>query len=177
MAKSPYVHDRLDDDDDAFGPDGCLRDGKSTRVSVMMRDAAMTPLQRAIAEDTARRPSGVVFGDGSDLARHRPGPRRCADAAARDAVEQARAEWIAEMCDAWRKPIADVSGEARGQRPGDQCTINGAPGHLNHRLECIPDKRQDAVPSMSVDAAQALRDAAYEESVRREENEWRGPAR
>jgi hypothetical protein len=39
------------------------------------------------------------------------------------------------MCDAWkRKPDANSesgfgSGEFRGQQPGDQCTINGAPGH------------------------------------------------
>ena len=40
------------------------------------------------------------------LAQHRPGPRYIVDEAARARVEQARAEGIKAMCDAWkRKPM------------------------------------------------------------------------
>ena len=68
------------------------------------------------------------------------------------------------------------------------CTVReggvaeGGPGHLrmvNGELRSVPDQRRtDAVPRV-MDAAttQRIRDEAYEESVRREENEWRGPAR
>jgi hypothetical protein len=94
-----------------------------------------------------------------------------------------------ELTTAWqRKPTEDLSGEFRGAQEGDVCTVReggvdeGSPGHLRMvggKLTCVPDKRsQDAVPrTMSVADAQRIRDQAYEESVRREENEWRGPAR
>jgi hypothetical protein len=124
-----------------------------------------------LRRDAARR---LGLNDSLDL--HRPGPRYC-DQVGLDAKAQAYADDLRQTCDAWKTPpTEDLSGEARGQQPGDQCTINGQPGHLNHRLECVPDKRQDSVPR-TMTADQALRDAAYEESVRREENEWRGPAR
>jgi hypothetical protein len=77
-----------------------------------------------------------------------------------------------KLQDAWRQPIADI----RGQQPGDKCTINGAPGHLNERLECVPDqRRQDSMPprSMSVADAQAIRDRAWLESVQELEQAWK----
>jgi hypothetical protein len=48
----------------------------------------------------------------------------------------------------------DATREFRGQQPGDVCTINGAPGHLNNKLECVPDN-QDALPTRDT------REAAY----------------
>ena len=159
----------IDDDDDV------LRDGQRIIVPLNMADSR----QREVSEH-------FEYLRAEDaLAQHRPGPRYIVDEAVRARVEQARAEGIREMCDAWkRKPDANSesgygSGEFRGQQPGDQCTINGAPGHLNHRLECVPDqRRQDAVPRvMDAATAQRIRDEAYEESVRRDENAWRGPAR
>src|SRR5262245_50605884 len=141
MAKSPYVHENLPDDDEV------LRDGQTMRVPMMMRD-------------------GVGFTD--SLAQHRPGQRFSVDAAARARVEQARAEGIKEMCDAWKNPP-----DVRGQQPGDQCTINGAPGHLNHRLECIPDKRQDSVPVHDAAAGQRIKDEAYAEMCRELTEAWK----
>jgi hypothetical protein len=148
----------------------------------------------------------VGLADGASL--HRPGQRFAVDAAARACVEQARAEGIREMCDAWKTP---PTAEFRGQQPGDQCTINGASGHLNHRLECIPDRRQDAMDArertyremvddlqnawrrpdasiepratadvprtMTADAAQRIKDAAWLQSVKDLESAWKGPAR
>lgn len=46
------------DDDEPFDERGILKDGRSVRVPMMMRDS-MTPLQRAISQHspaTARRP-------------------------------------------------------------------------------------------------------------------------
>lgn len=119
-----------DDDDDAFDERGLLRDGKRTYVSLMMKDS-LTPLQRAIAQDAATR-----RGFDDSQAKQQPGPVFADRSAARQAYEDAKAE----AQDAWRNPAPDA---VRGQKPGDVCTINGAPGHLNARLECVPD-RQDA---------------------------------
>jgi hypothetical protein len=88
----------------------------------------------------------------------------------------------------WRQPVADVAGEFRGAQEGDVCTVReggvgeGSPGHLrmvHGELRCVPDQRRtDAVPrTMSVADAQRIRDAAWEESVRADENAWRRPAR
>jgi hypothetical protein len=181
MIRSPYVHDSLDDDDDAFDAAfdgaGLLRDGKSTRVPMLLRDGSTVEL-----EDWQREviyAHRVGLSDGQSL--HRPGPRYCTDEAALDAKAQAYAEDVKESTEAWRKkPAANAgSGEFRGQQPGDQCTINGQPGHLNHRLECVPDKpadRQDSISrTLSFDEAQQRRDAAYEQDVRESESAWRRP--
>jgi hypothetical protein len=178
MAKKWEIYDlngnrRIEEEDDAAG---VLKPNRVLRVPMMMRDSAQREVaehfQRLRTEDAAR-----SFGLDDALALHKPGQRFVVDAAARARVEQARADGIKEMCDAWqRKPVADVSGELRGAQSGDVCTIDGAPGHLNHRLECIPDKRQDSMPrSMTMDQAQAIRDRAYEESVRELTEAWRKP--
>jgi hypothetical protein len=161
-------------DDDVFDDRGLLRDGKTYRVPLILRDAdTLSPVQREVLADVAMR----------DAALHRPGPRFCTDAAANDAKAQAYAESVEELTTAWqRKPVDSESGfgsgEFRGQQPGDVCTINGQPGHLNHRLECVPDRQHDSVPRM-MDAAtaQAIRDEAWLASVEADENAWRGPVR
>jgi hypothetical protein len=162
----------IDDDDPV------LRDGQRIFVPLNMCDSQQREViqhfQHLRAEDA--------------LAQHRPGPRYIVDEAARARVEQARAEGIREMCDAWRKPVADAAGEFRGQQPGDVCTVReggvdeGSPGHLRMvtgELRCVPDQRRtDAVPRvMDAATAQRIRDEAWEESVRRDENAWRGLAR
>ena len=159
-----------------------LRDGDRLRVPLHMRDG-VSSMQRSVMADKAARRFGLA--DGSSL--HRNGPRYCIDEAARARVEQARAEWIAEMCDAWRTPAVDA-GEFRGAREGDQCTVRegghdeGSPGHLrmvNGRLTCAPDRRrQDAVPrTMTMDEAQRIKDEAWLESVKDLESAWKGSAR
>jgi hypothetical protein len=130
----------VDDDD-------ILRDGQRLVVPMNMRDG-MSELQRAVAEDKARR--GIGLED------------------ARAYVEQVYQDEKRKLMDAWRTT------NVRGQQPGDQCTIDGQPGHLNHRLECVPDQREDSVPRiMTTDQAQAIKDAAYNAMVRELENAWR----
>jgi hypothetical protein len=120
------------DDDDAFDEHGIIKDGRSVRVPMMMRDS-LTPLQRAVAADAAGRdlvrplagpsdnvietysPAMVVdgFGNGG-LALHQPGYRylhaghRSVDHAELVTAEairaQAREDYIRMTCDAWRGP-------------------------------------------------------------------------
>jgi hypothetical protein len=173
---------RHDDDDGPFDAFGILRDGRSVRVSLMMRDAAMAD---SMQRDAARR-----FGLGDALALHKPGQRLQVDEAARAHVEEVYQDEKRKLQDAWRKPVADAAGEFRGAQENDVCTVReggvgeGGPGHLrmvNGRLVCVPDqRRQDSasVPrTMTADAAQKIRDEAWLASVQELENAWRGPAR
>ena len=175
MARSPYVHDRVDDDDEI------LRDGGRRLVPLMLKDAAGNDTGEValVASWQADTILAARLGLADGLALHKPGPRRCTDQAGLDAKAKAYADGVREMCDAWKNPPAESnsgSGELRGARPGDKCTINGAPGHLNHRLECVPDQRRDAMPrTMDADAAQAIKDAAWLASVRELEDAWRKP--
>jgi hypothetical protein len=167
MAKKKWeIYDRygnrVEDDD------GVLKDGQ--RLRTLMYDSAQREVvehfARLRAEDAAKR-----FGLNDALDLHRPG-QRFADADARAQVEAVYQDEKRKLQSAWQTPVG------RGAQPGDQCTINGAPGHLNHRLECVPDKpeRQDAVPRvMDATAAQRIRDAAYEQSVRELTEAWRKP--
>jgi hypothetical protein len=170
---------RIKDDEDAFDERGLLKDGRRFRVPLMMRDGdSVSPMQREVMADKAMRDAAKRFGLSDALALHKPGQRFCTDAAGLDAKAEAYADSVEELTTAWqRKPSEDLSGEFRGQQPGDQCTINGQPGHLNHRLECVPDKRDSIPRRMTADEAQPIRDAAWSESVRELENAWRGPAR
>jgi hypothetical protein len=92
---------RDDDDDDAFGPDGLLRDGKRARVHMMARDR-LSDLQRAIAEDKATR---VNFSDA--LCRHQPGPVSLTDRAGIERKARAYADSVRDLTEAWRTPSAD----------------------------------------------------------------------
>ena len=80
-----------DDDDDAFGPDGLLKDGRKVRVSMMMRDASM---RRGDAG------SGMMFD-----CRHQPG-FAVADQAGLDAKAQAYAEMVRAL-DFRSRPAAE----------------------------------------------------------------------
>jgi hypothetical protein len=96
------------------------------------------------------------LSDGLDL--HRPGQRFCVDAAARARVEQAYQDAKAELQEAWRKPVGDAE-----------------PQPIEPRAN-ITDAR--SVPRrMSVADAQAIRNAAYEQSVRELTEAWKGSAR
>jgi hypothetical protein len=169
-----------------------LRDGDRLRVPLHMRDhETLSPQQRAVMAAKARLSlddAAKRFGLDDGLL-HRPGQRFAVDAAARERVEQAYQDSKRELQDAWRTPAADASsGEFRGAREGDVCTVReggvgeGGPGHLrmvNNKLTCVPDKRsQDSasVPrTMTADAAQAIRDRAWCESVEELESAWRKP--
>jgi hypothetical protein len=165
---------RHDDDDDVFDERGLLKDGARARVPLMMRDS-LSEVQRSVMADGEARDSARRLGLNDSLALHRPGQRFCTDEAARARVEEVYQDEKRKLQDAWRQPVANSVGshEFRGQQPGDQCTINGPPGHLNHRLECVPDK-EDSVPrTMTADAAQKIRDAAWLASVKDLEEAWK----
>jgi hypothetical protein len=182
MSKSYEIIDRfgriVDDDDDV------LRDGQTLRVPLHMRDhETLSPQQRWVMADKAARLSlddaARRFGLDDGLALHKPGQRFSTDQAANIAREEARRQWIDEMCDAWRTPVADVgSGELRGARPGDKCTIDGQAGTLvrrGDRLVCEP-VRQDGAPARPVyDAVegQRVKDEAWLQMCRELEGAWR----
>jgi hypothetical protein len=182
------------DDDDIFDDRGLLKDKHSARVPMMMRDG-LTDLQRSVRDHYA--PARVVdaFGD-SGAGLHRPGSRYLVAGAGtadhavlvmRDHLRrEARDQYIAELTSAWqRKPTQDLGGGVREAQPGDVCTVRGpeypldqsAPGHLDARLVCVPDKPRRDSMSRTMDAADAqrIRDEAYAEFVRLHENAWRDP--
>ena len=119
-------------------------------------------MQRAVAEDKAARLAEDAvakrFGLSDSLGLHKPGQRFAVDKAARARVEQTRVEGIREMCDAWKKPPPPIEPRAN---------TTDAP------------VKQNAVPprTMSLADAQAIRDAAYEQSVRELTEAWKGSGR
>jgi hypothetical protein len=135
--------------------DGILPDGGTRLVRMMLRDGSTVDLEPWQASWLYAARLGL--NDGLDL--HRPGQRFCVDEAARARVEQARAEGIREMCDAWKKP---------------------PPPPIEPRANTTDAPvKQNAVPprTMSLADAQAIRDAAYEQSVRELTEAWKGSAR
>ena len=105
-------------DDDALDENGLLKDGRSVRISMMMRDSAdgLTDLQRSVRDHFA--PARVVdaFGDaGAGL--HRPGSRYLvAGAGTVDHAKQvmadhmrreARDQYIADLQNAWKNGTND----------------------------------------------------------------------
>jgi hypothetical protein len=147
--KSPYVHERLDTD--------VLRDGERRTVPMMLKDGSTVEL-----EDWQR---DVIYahrlGLNDALALHRPGQRFCTDQAANDARERAYEDSRRELEDAWRKPVA-------------------APPPIEPRAN-ITDARSvprtmSIVPrSMTIDAAQKIKDEAWLEMCRELEGAWRKP--
>jgi hypothetical protein len=120
---------RIDDDDSPFDARGVLRDGATARVPMMLRDAALTPLQRAVAQNVH---ATLHDGRGNrDVVGHRPG-HIVSDAVNTDAIEEAYRLRDAEDRNAWRGG-AGVEG-----REGTQCTVmNGEfPEHFG-ALQCL----------------------------------------
>jgi hypothetical protein len=168
-----YVVDRETNRRRVARDDEMIADGGRVRVPLMMRDAA--PRTRVLRDadgeievadwqvDAIRdiKAAHAVGQFDDELAVHKPGQRFVVDQAARERVEQARQAGIKDMCDAWRGSRDDPrtgfgSGSTRGQQPGDQCTINGAPGHLDADLECIADDDTN-----NADGAVDARDRAW----------------
>jgi hypothetical protein len=139
---------RRDDDDEV------LRDGGTVRVPMMLRDGSTVEL-----EDWQR---NVIyahrFGLDDRLALHKPGQRFCTDQVANDAREEVYQDEKRKLQDAWRQPVGDA-----------------APPPIESRAN-MTDAR--SVPrTMSLADAQAIRDAAYEQSVRELTEAWKGSAR
>jgi hypothetical protein len=150
---------RSDDDDESVLPDGgtvrvpmMLRDGTLVEVEDWQRDVILAA-RAADAADAARR-----FGLSDALDLHKPGQRFCVDAAARAHVEEVYQDEKRKLQDAWRQPVGDA-----------------APPPIESRAN-MTDAR--SVPrTMSLADAQAIRDAAYEQSVRELTEAWKGSAR
>jgi hypothetical protein len=148
-------------------------DGATVRVPLTMMDS----LQHVIVSggttvvDARGRPAGQR--PGACYANHDPQSTDHALAVTADLMRsEARADAIAEMCDAWRpsRPSPTTGYgvvESHGMREGDRCMIAGRRGTRNAQLKCIPDKDWPA----SGDA----RDAAYREMITDLEGAWRGP--
>lgn len=141
------------EEEDAFEPNGMLKDGYSLRVPLYMKDG--TPVDdgfsRAMVDSYKRSRNGtdtsaVLVTDGSDdpWALHRPGPRYLADANARNAANvelaKAYAEYDADQSERWRS---------------------------NSTLECVPDRKSDALPAMDA------REAAYAAYDKEMAEAWR----
>jgi hypothetical protein len=128
------ARNRRDTDDDAFDANGVLRDGRSTRISSTLRDAASD--------------GRSMF----DASLHKPGHRfasTTADGIVKITVSDARQrsynDYEATMSSAWKR-TADAEG-----RPGAACTVRnyqyrdffGAPGHIDDSGICVPDDLGD----------------------------------
>jgi hypothetical protein len=106
--------------DEAFDERGILKDGRSTRVSMRFRDS-LSPLQKAVAADTAARTNKITDGRGGDAnSLHRPGFRVSAGDA-RQKVADAYARYETELCNRYK---ANDS-ETLCPRCSGEGTING----------------------------------------------------
>jgi hypothetical protein len=159
------------DNNDAFDEHGMLRDGRSLRVSMQMRDS----LQR-------RTPTGSRVTDGSDnpSALNKPGYRVIGDTAARDAKAAALRDYESDLTTAWRKPICDDdNGYGVEGAEGTVCTVKnesypgsfGSPGHIVNGI-CVPDDDPDSAASDSRPARDQRQAAlaAYDAELR---DAWR----
>jgi hypothetical protein len=121
------------DDDDNLDENGLLKDGRSVRVPMMMRDShdGLTDLQRSVRDATA--PLRVVdaFGN-SGLALNKPGSRYLtagkhtpdhAVLVVRDhECREARDEYVQQLCDAWKGTGTNDREVARVHNTGDART-------------------------------------------------------
>ena len=154
--------------DDRFGnpvPTDCLRTVGRVRVPMMMRDGMTVALDDWQRRDHLRPSPSASTTARRCIARGRASRT---DAAALDAqaskpiVEMVRGHGFPDGAEAARRLAP------RGQQPGDACTINGAPGHLNHRLECVPDRQdRERARRTTPPRPSASRMQAYAEMVAR----------
>ncbi len=155
----------FDDDDDFELIDGrhVLKAGRRFRVPISMMDSN----QRVVRQHFSRLHDGLGGPAGC-----RPGFVFSDDASMSDARAQIRSDYIQQISDAWQTtPTGAGSGEIIGQREGDICTINGAPGHLrrgpNDELQCVPDRQQDR------NSTSDAREGAYQSYRADISNAWR----
>ena len=107
---------RHDDDDDAFDERGLLKDGRTARTRMMMKDLVPLALDDGSTVDVEPWQRDVIvaarhgLADDGQLALHQPGPRYAADQAGLDAKAKAYAEMVRDMCDAWKSPVGPPAG-------------------------------------------------------------------
>jgi hypothetical protein len=169
---------------------GLLRDGRSLRVPLYLKDGSpnpyLTATQRSIAASHTEDARARSFGLQDGLQLHKPGFRRVTDAAALERTRRAYADYDAADAQAY-KQVHDYeehtggdpnytgagapnrgSGAPAGSYPlsageGTSCTIDGAPGVLKREgawLVCQPRQRQDAADAKRAAYAQYDREMA-----------------
>ena len=153
----------IDENDDEFvtiiGHDGkptrVIRDGGHVRVRMSMMDHALPPSVRA-----AMRDSTTPLHDGrGNKPGHKPGFVMSDAAQQNELKQQAYDLYDAAATSAWigNPPTgAGERGGQRGQREGDLCTINGAPGYLRYdddadEMVCVPDGNRDSRSGLTLD--------------------------
>jgi hypothetical protein len=142
--------------DRGYADPDVLRDGETQRVPHYLADASMTFVPAAVL-----RSPRIHYGRGYVT----PAPLPVRDAAAtayyamKDSLAEEWRRYGPPCCSgcADHKDQAGTVGHinqqlpwSTGQGPGNDCTINGAPGHYERheggQLVCVPDRR-DAAPS------------------------------
>lgn len=157
---------RRDDDDEV------IRDGETLRVPLMLRDGELMELP--IWQRDALLSMRYRMSD-AEMAKHRPGYRFADKAGSRAKMDAYNAS-VREMCDAWRPMLARNHAD---NSPVINAPSTATPGHLDHRLQCIPDRREDAAPPaspprfMDADEAWRIRSRAYDAMVDEMTNAWR----
>jgi hypothetical protein len=111
-------------DDDAFDESGILKDGRTTRVSLQMRDAIRRKARESdMLRDVNSRPritTRIVDGNGNDgLALQKPGYRISTDDAGKNRVSDAHREYQTRLVHAYK--IGD----------GVQCSTCFGSGEIN----------------------------------------------
>jgi hypothetical protein len=150
-------------DDDALDERGLLRDGRRIRVPMQAMDSLSLSVRQHFAD------ASVIFGDGTDpLGRHKPGLRRTSDQAALDAKAQAFADSVAELTDAWRKPVEDKRKKTQRRDPQ---------GREEGSWETEEEDSETPPRTMDAATAQRIRDEAWKEMVDEMQSAWKGPAR
>jgi hypothetical protein len=136
------------DDDDAFDENGLLKDGRSFRVRMTMRDA------NSVAGQIAASKRVISDGSGNPLSLHRPGNRVLSDASAYDAVRAAFEQATADSENAWRAGPGGVQQDA-----------------LPPAVDSVP-----APATMDAAQAERIKREAYDAMCKRGEEAWRkGP--
>ncbi len=157
---------RHTEDDDAYDAHGILRDGRSVRVPMTMRDSWRNDMHQHFSHLT----DGV--GRSGKFAFSRSGFRRLAnDAAARQAKEEAYAEHQHYLENAWRGDIKDVRPRKTMRRDDfgreEKTWEEVEQGDANGRWH----------DAMTVDEARRLHDEVmrkvYDEHCRYLENAWK----
>jgi hypothetical protein len=147
------------DERSALDRHGIMRDGIAMRVPLQMRDASRLTI---------------------DASLHRPG-FRVGDTDVRDARQQANDEYLHDLTNAWKSQESKVSGfgstEFRSaQQEGAVCTINGFPGHINSKGECIadpPDQPERLPVKLDANAHRSRMAQTYDAYDRELTNAWR----
>jgi len=185
------------EEEGAFDSRGLLRDGRSLRIPLYLRDGAINPrltaTQRGKAMQQTQTEDAVAhrFGLEDGLQLHKPGFRRVTDAAALERVQQAYNDYDAADAAAYKQTRdyeehtggdptrtgagapAKGSGAPQGAYPlsagaGTACRIDGAAGVLVRQGNWLVCKPRRQ-DAMSLDPKQVT----YDEYDRIASNAWR----